>query len=81
MAVDAPDDRSRRELMHGAACLAGAWAAAGTLPAAIAAQPQRHARSALVTALGEPFVARQLVVGEPQLFNYPFVASPVFLRW
>jgi Rieske Fe-S protein len=65
--------------MPGAGCVAGAWAAAGTLPAAIAAQPRRHARSLLVTDLGEPFGARQLAVGEPQLFNYPFVASPVFL--
>jgi Rieske Fe-S protein len=42
-----------------------------------AAQP--YARSRLVTPLGDPFKASSLKPGEVQLFNYPFVASPVFL--
>lgn len=73
-----PPDTDRRELMVQAACVAGAWAASGALPV-IAGEPQSHPRSLLVDRLGEPFRARQLVPGEPQLFNYPFIASPVFL--
>jgi Rieske Fe-S protein len=79
MQHDTPEDATRRDLMRQAACVAGAWAAAGVLPAAVAGEPQAHARSLLVDHLGDPFHARQLKVGEPQLFNYPFVASPVFL--
>jgi arsenite oxidase small subunit len=73
-----PEDAERRELMRQAACVAGAWAASTALPA-VAGEPQKQARSQLVNHLGDPFVARQLKVGEPHLFNYPFVASPVFL--
>jgi Rieske Fe-S protein len=69
----------RRGLMHQAACVAGAWAASGALPAFAVGAPQRYARSRLVTALGDPFKASSLRPGEAQLFNYPFVASPVFL--
>jgi arsenite oxidase small subunit len=69
----------RRELLRDAACVAGAWAASGALPALAVGAPQRHARSLLVDALGEPFKASTLKPGEAQLFNYPFVASPVFL--
>jgi arsenite oxidase small subunit len=75
---DTPEGAQRRELMRQAACVAGAWAASGALPA-IAGEPQRHPRSRLVNHLGDPFLARQLKPGEPHLFNYPFVASPVFL--
>jgi Rieske Fe-S protein len=69
----------RRERLRQAACLAGAWAASGGLPAVAAGEPQRHARSLLVNAFGDPFTAALLKPGEPHLFNYPFVASPVFL--
>ncbi len=78
MQHDTPEDAARRDLMRQAACVAGAWAAAGVLPA-VAGEPQAHSRSLLVDPLGDPFHARQLKAGEPQLFNYPFVASPVFL--
>jgi arsenite oxidase small subunit len=78
MQYETPEDSERRALMRQAACVAGAWAAAGVLPA-VAGEPQQHARSRLVDHLGDPFLARQLKVGEPHLFNYPFVASPVFL--
>ncbi len=75
---ETPEDAERRDLMRQAACVAGAWAAASVLPA-VAGEPQQHARSRLVNPLGVPFLATQLRVGEPHLFNYPFVASPVFL--
>ncbi len=78
MQYESPEDAERRNLMRQAACVAGAWAAAGVLPA-VAGEPQQHARSRLVDHLGDPFLARQLKAGEPHLFNYPFVASPVFL--
>jgi arsenite oxidase small subunit len=78
MQDESPEAPERRDLMRQAACVAGAWAAAGVLPA-VAGEPQRHARSRLVNHLGDPFLARQLQPGEPHLFNYPFVASPVFL--
>ena len=64
--------------MRQAACVAGAWAATGAL-LTLAGEPQHHPRSLLVDPLGKPVPARQLKVGEPYLFNYPFVASPVFL--
>lgn len=72
-------DAERRDLMRQAACVAGAWAASGALPVVAAGETRRHPRTLLVDAFGEPFHAAQLKVGEPQLFNYPFVASPVFL--
>ena len=75
---ETPEGAERRALMRQAACIAGAWAAAGVLPA-VAGEPQQHARSRLVNHLGDPFLATQLKVGEPHLFNYPFVASPVSL--
>jgi arsenite oxidase small subunit len=64
--------------MRQAACVAGAWAASGALPA-VAGEPTPHPRSLLVDVKGSPVLARLLKVGEPYLFNYPFVASPVFL--
>lgn len=73
-----PADERRRALMREAACVAGAWAAAGALPV-VAGEAQRHPRSLLVDVRGDPFSARRLAVGEPWLFNYPFLASPVFL--
>jgi arsenite oxidase small subunit len=69
----------RRGLMREAACVAGAWAASGSLPVLAVGAPQRYARSLLVDALGAPIRASALKAGEAQLFNYPFVASPVFL--
>ncbi len=78
MLYETPEDAERRALMRQAACVAGAWAAASVLPA-VAGEPQQHTRSRLVNPLGAPFLAKQLKVGEPHLFNYPFVASPVFL--
>ena len=78
MLYETPEDAERRDLMRQAACVAGAWAAAGVLPV-VAGQEQRHVRSLLVNHLGDPFPARQLKAGEPHLFNYPFIASPVFL--
>jgi len=68
----------RREWMREASCVAGAWAACGALPV-VAGETRRYPRSLLVDAFGDPFAARTLKVGEPHLFNYPFVASPVFL--
>ena len=75
---DGPADGSRRTLMQQAACVAGAWAASGMLPA-VAGDAQRHPRSLLVHPSGQPVTAKQLKPGEPLLFNYPFVASPAFL--
>jgi arsenite oxidase small subunit len=75
---ESPEDAERRDLMRRAACVAAAWAAAGALPA-VAGEAQRHGRSLLVNSFGDPFRAQQLKPGEPHLFNYPFVASPVFL--
>jgi Rieske Fe-S protein len=69
----------RRDLMRQAACVAGAWAASGALPSTALGAAQPHARSRLVTPLGEAFKASSLKPGEAQLFNYPFVACPVFL--
>lgn len=68
----------RRDWMRQAACVAGAWAAAGTLPR-VAGAAQPHPRALLVDRLGEPLRALTLLPGEPQLFNYPFLAAPVFL--
>ena len=71
-------DAWRRDLMRQAACVAGAWAASGTLPM-VGGAAQSHPRSLLVDAIGDPFRARQLPVGEAHLFNYPYAASPAFL--
>lgn len=81
MQDDDPDSAERRHLLREAACVAGAWAASGALPvlAAPAGETRRYARTLLVQKFGEPFRAAQLEVGVPQLFNYPFAASPVFL--
>lgn len=81
MQDDAPEVLVRRTLMREAACVAAAWAASGVLPAlaAPAGPAQRYPRTLLVDPFGEPLSARRLAVGEPQLFNYPFAASPVFL--
>jgi Rieske Fe-S protein len=74
-----PDDVRRRDLMRQAACVAGAWAAAGALPVVAAGEAQAHPRSLLVDPKGSPWQARQLRKGEAFLFNYPYTASPVFL--
>ena len=71
-------DEARRDLMRQAACVAGAWAASGSLPA-VAGETRQHPHALLVDARRDPLAARQLAIGEPYLFNYPFVASPVFL--
>lgn len=73
-----PDDPDRRALMQGAACMAGAWAAAGALPA-VAGTARSVAPALLVDERGDPFRTRTLKSGEAWLFNYPFLASPVFL--
>jgi Rieske Fe-S protein len=73
-----PEDPDRRALMQGAACVAGAWAAAGALPA-VAGTPRDFAPALLVDERGDPFRAAALKPGEAWLFNYPFAASPVFL--
>jgi arsenite oxidase small subunit len=74
------DGPHRRALMREAACVAGAWAVSGALPVLAAGGPvRRYGRSLLVLPTGRPFAASQLAVGEPQLFNYPFAACPVFL--
>lgn len=65
--------------MRQAACVAGAWAASGTLPVVAAGPVQRHPRSLLVDSHGRPWSVRQLRNGEVFLFNYPYTASPVFL--
>lgn len=74
----ATTDEQRREMLRQAACVAGAWAASGALPA-VAGQTQRHPRALLVHPSGQPLLAAQVKAGEPLLFNYPFLASPVFL--
>jgi len=75
-ALEAP---GRRALMREAACVAGAWAASGALPAIAAGPAQRYVRTLLVEPLGEPVRASRIEVGAARLFNYPFAASPVFL--
>jgi Rieske Fe-S protein len=77
---DTAADPERRAWMREAACVAGAWAASGVVPVLAAAGPsRRHARTLLVEPFGAPFKAASLAPGQPQLFNYPFAASPVFL--
>ena len=65
--------------MRQAACVAGAWAASGALPVAVAGEVQRYPRSLLVDSHGSPWSARQLKKDEAFLFNYPYTVSPVFL--
>ena len=74
-------DAARRGLMREAACVAAALASSAALPllAAQAVDVKRYARTLLVDKLGDALRASNLVAGEPQLFTYPFVASPVFL--
>ena len=74
-----PEAERRRELMRQAACVAGAWAAAGALPAVAAGDVQQHPRSLLVDPHGSPWPARELKTAEAYLFNYPYTLSPVFL--
>ena len=80
-ACHADVDAARRELMREATCVAGALAAAAGWPAwaAQGVEARRYARTMLVDTFGDPFRASSLVTGEPHLFNYPFVAVPVFL--
>lgn len=73
------DAEHRRHLMRQAACVAGAWALSGALPAVAVGEVQRYPRSLLVDAHGEPWQARRLKAGEAFLFNYPYTVSPVFL--
>ena len=74
-------DAARRGLMREAACVAATLASSAALPllAAQAVDVRRYARTLLVDKLGDALRASNLVAGEPQLFTYPFVASPVFL--
>ena len=79
---DDPECAGRRDLMREAACVAGAWVAAGAgMPALAggvgAARP--HARSLLVDPLGDPVLASRLPVGEAHVFTYPYLATPAFL--
>ena len=76
---DVPADDGRRTLMQQAACVAGAWAASGLMPAVAGDVRQSHPRSLLVDEFGKPISAKGLRNGETLLFNYPFAASPVFL--
>ena len=71
-------DPLRRGLMRQAACVASAWVASSALPVA-AGEVQRHPRSLLVDAQGQPWRTSQLKKGEAFLFNYPYTASPAFL--
>jgi Rieske Fe-S protein len=77
-------------MMQQAACMAGAWAATGPLPAlpALAADPTPvpagaatgpWPRSLLVDTTGRPLPLRALRPGEPWLINWPYQASPVFV--
>lgn len=72
-------DIERREWMHQAACVAGAWLACGTLPNPVHGAIRTHPRSLLVDAHGDALAARRLQTGEVYLFNYPYTVSPVFL--
>jgi arsenite oxidase small subunit len=74
----AEPDEPRREFLRDAACVAGAWAASGTLPA-VAGGTQSYPKSLLVDAFGTPIAARALKPGEAFVFAYPFVATPAFL--
>ncbi len=74
-----PADDGRRSLMQQAACVAGAWAGSGLLPAVAGELRQSHPRSLLVLPEGKPLSAAAVRPGETLLFNYPFAASPVFL--
>jgi Rieske Fe-S protein len=74
-----PNAARRRDLMRQAACVAGAWLAAGALPVVAAGEVQRYSRSLLVDSHGSPWPARRLKQGEAFLFNYPYTVSPVFL--
>jgi Rieske Fe-S protein len=78
-AASNPEDLRRRELMRQAACVAGAWAASGALPAVAAGDMQPYPRSLLVDSHGNPWPARALKTNEAFLFNYPYTTSPVFL--
>jgi len=73
------DAEQRRDLMRQAACVAGAWALSGALPAAAVGEVRRYPSSLLVDAHGEPWRSRQLKAGQAFLFNYPYTVSPVFL--
>lgn len=64
--------------MAQAACVASGWAASGLLPA-VAGDVQSRPRSLLVDSRGDALLASRLEPGQAWLFNYPYVASPVFL--
>ncbi len=71
----------RRDTLRQLACL-GAACLAGPLTLAQAQSPpvaQRYSRTQLVDRTGRPFKGRQLAVGEPHVFNYPYETTPVFL--
>ena len=74
----AEPDEPRREFLREAACVAGAWAASGALPA-VAGDAQPHPKALLVDALGTPLAASRLEPGQAHVFTYPFVATPAFL--
>ncbi|HET9978444.1 MAG TPA: (2Fe-2S)-binding protein [Burkholderiaceae bacterium] len=74
----ADTDSPRREFLREAACVAGAWATAGALPA-VAGATQSHPKALLVDAFGTPLAASRLQAGQAHVFAYPFVATPAFL--
>lgn len=65
--------------MQQAACVAGAWAGGGLLPAAAQGAVQAHARALLTDVHGNPLAAQQLKPGQAWLFHYPYTVTPVFL--
>ncbi|HET9822426.1 MAG TPA: (2Fe-2S)-binding protein [Burkholderiaceae bacterium] len=70
---------ARRALVRQAVCVAGAFAAGAWPLHAATGDVRRYGRTRLVDEFQRPISARQLRVGEPWLFNYPYAASPVFL--
>ena len=65
--------------MRQAVCVAGAFAAGAWPLQAAQGEVRRYGRTRLVDEFQRPVGTRQLKVGEPWLFNYPYAASPVFL--
>ena len=76
-----PASCDRRDVLHWAARVSAACLA-GPLPLVQAQSPlvpRPYGRSLLVDKLGRPFKSRQLAVGEPHIFQYPYQSTPVFL--
>jgi Rieske Fe-S protein len=74
------DDRRavlQRVLCLSAACLGGARM--GLAHGQSEAVVHKYQRTLLVDKFERPFKSRQLSVGEPHIFNYPYASTPVFL--